>query len=367
MNGRRIMSVGISSVKECRKLKPQVESMKQRCCGMTRRGVPGRLQRGFVLLAWCMCSFGAWPCAALPPVSPNLRTKDSAAQQRRLSLPVPPNDLELDEQLRYIVEHYWDTFDFEDTTWLADTTCFEQAFADWAYLASFLPAEQVCKSTGYVVERADVSHAMLMRFALIAERYFTGAASPYRNEEAMIPILQQLTRAQNLEPAERARFGALLEQADRNRPGTQAAELRGMTADGRRIALSSLEGEYTLLLFYTPSCPTCASVERQIRSSTTITELLKQGKLSVYALYPGPGDEAWRQDVAEMEAPGWYVVCDPDGAVANLECYVISSTPSLYLLGGGRRVILKEPAFEQLESWLNEYAANCTSAQTSNL
>lgn len=321
---------------------------------ISRLGAAGLLPHALIL-SLLLCGFPGLPRAASRPDAPPRSGMPSSAL-RRLRPPLPPNGLGRDEQLLYMVEHYWDSFDFGDATWLADSASFEQAFADWAYLASFLPADRAARSTGYVVERADVSHPMLMRFAQAAEHYFAGADSPYRNEEALIPILQGLTRAQSVEPAERERFGALLSAADRNRPGTQAAELHGAASDGRRVALSSLDCDYTLLLFYTPSCPTCAFVERQIGISTTTSALLQQGKLRVYAFYPGPGDEAWRQSLADMPTEGWSVVCDPDGAVAQEERYVVASTPSLYLLGRGRRVILKDAAFEEIEQWLHEYA-----------
>lgn len=321
---------------------------------ISRLGVSGRLPHALVL-SLLLCGFPALLCAASRPDAPPRSGMPSPAV-RRLRPPLPPDTLDRDDKLLYMVEHYWDDFDFGDATWLADSASFEQAFADWAYLASFLPADRASRSTGYVVERADVSHPMLMRFAQAAEHYFAGADSPYRNEEALIPILQGLTRAQSAEPAERERFGALLSDADRNRPGMQAAELEGQAADGRRVPLSSLDCDYTLLLFYSPSCPTCRFVEQQIGISASLSALLQQGKLRVYAFYPGSGDEAWRQSLGDMPTEGWSVVCDPDGAVVREGRYVLRATPTLYLLGRGRRVILKDAPLEVIEQWLHEYA-----------
>lgn len=290
------------------------------------------------------------------PQGSALRLRQSAPAPRRLHPPLPPDTLGYGEQLLYVVEHWWDSFDFGDTAWLADSAAYEQAFADWAYIAGFLSDEYVSRSTGYVVARADVSRPMLLRFAQAAEHYFGSADSPYRNEEALIPILEALTTARHAEPAERERFAALLAAADRNRPGRQAAELHGQAADGRRVALSSLACDYTLLLFYSPSCSSCTFVKHQIEVSTAIGPLMQQGKLRVYALYPGSDDEEWRRTLGQMPSEGWTVVCDPDGSVTDEGRYALGTLPTLYLLGRERRVLLKDAALEKIEQWLHEYA-----------
>lgn len=83
---------------------------------------------------------------------------------------------------------------------------------------------------------------------------------------------------------------------------------------------------------------------------------MQQGKLRVYALYPGSDDEEWRRTLGQMPSEGWTVVCDPDGSVTDEGRYALGTLPTLYLLGRERRVLLKDAALEKIEQWLHEYA-----------
>ena len=56
-----------------------------------------------------------------------------AGKPTRHELPLPEIPAMLvddSSRLDYLSAHYWDGFDFKDTTWIADTAALEQAFAD---------------------------------------------------------------------------------------------------------------------------------------------------------------------------------------------------------------------------------------------
>ena len=272
---------------------------------------------------------------------------------RRIVLPQPPEGLSPGQALGYMASRYWDGMDFRDEGWLADSTALEQAFATWAYLLGRLPQDEAVPLVGKLLQEASARQEMLLRMAELAEHYFDDPNSPYRSEEFHIAALEALLAAPGLDDIHKIRPRELLADARRNRPGMRAAELRGTDAAGREAKLSDVEAEFTLLLFYEPGCPECARTERLIAASDVFGSLLRAGRLAVVAFSPDTELARWREQLPELPAP-WLVLCDPQQRVRRSRSYVIRATPTLYLLDGDKRVLLKDTPVEEMERWLTQ-------------
>ena len=78
--------------------------------------------------------------------------------------PELPDSLDAAGKTEYVLAHYWDGFDFEDRTWIADTVSMEQAFADWAFILLNIPQEIAVKHAGRPIAKAAVDSPMFVRF-----------------------------------------------------------------------------------------------------------------------------------------------------------------------------------------------------------
>lgn len=275
----------------------------------------------------------------------------TTAQTHQLDLPTPPAILPENERREFVAEHYWERFDFADTTWCADTAALERAFAPWAVLLGSLPQERAAALSGDLIRRAETEPSMQLRFAELAELFFYEVNSPFRNEELYIPVLEALLESRTIDTLYKTRPRILLEWALKNRPGTKAADFVYTCGDGTTGRLYGIDAEYTLLLFYTPDCPNCAAVERYILASEAFTSLTGPGRMKVLAVYPGEDPELWREHLPQMPAE-WIVGRDAQRVIDNQVLYDIRATPSLYLLDREKRVILKDARVEQIEAWL---------------
>lgn len=271
----------------------------------------------------------------------------------KLDLPIPPAILSEGEQLEFVAEHYWDSFDFADTTWCADTAALVNAFVPWAALLGRLPQERAAALSGDLIRRAETEPAMLLCLSEAAERFFYEVNSPYRNEELYIPVLEALLASRTIDTIYQIRPRAQLDLAMKNRPGMRAADFVYTRGDGTTGRLYGLDAEYTLLLFYVPDCPNCAAVERYIVSSEVFTSLTDSERLKVLAVYPGGDPELWREHLSQMPAD-WIVGRDAQRVIDNSELYDIRATPSLYLLDREKMVVLKDARVERIEAWLYE-------------
>lgn len=276
----------------------------------------------------------------------------SRAAVHRLALPRPPAALATDSaRLAYVAEHYWDAFDFRDTTWIADTAALEQAYANFLGVIFSMPPERTALVQRRLVDSAAVCPAMYDRFVEVSDRYLDDPNSPMRSEELYIPVLEARIASPNVDDAYKIAPRCRLETALKNRPGTVAADFNYTTASGRTGRLSKLRGDHTLLLFYTPGCPDCARVERYIADSKILAPLIASKRMAMLAVYVDGDLGAWRTHLSQMPA-GWTVGWDPAQAINDRKLYDLPAIPNLYLLDKDKRVIFKDAPVERIEAWL---------------
>ena len=112
-----------------------------------------------------------------------------------------------------------------------------------------------------------------------------------------------------------------------------------------------MKNDRLLLLFYDPECESCHEVLMQMAADRALAEAVKAGKLSVLAVYTEGNDGTWRKALPDMPE-GWTVGTDRE-AVKQGALYDLKAMPSLYLLDGQKRVVLKDAAYEKIRAALD--------------
>ena len=93
-----------------------------------------------------------------------------------------PSTVPPEERRAYLRDHYWDNFDFRDTTLLAEVDTVAMVRALFAYVANFVaPDDRAAIDT--LMRRASASKPMTEYFAMLAERVLHDPNSPARNDE----------------------------------------------------------------------------------------------------------------------------------------------------------------------------------------
>lgn len=274
-------------------------------------------------------------------------------KERTFELPAIPATLTVPaDRAAYLVEHYWDRFPFTDTVYcqLPDVT--EQAFVNYLDLLHHVSSKQAEQSVEAMIQKTEVSATMSSYMAELYEKYLNDAESPLRNESLFIVALRQQLKAKHLSEVEKIRPNQLLALALKNRPGEPATDFSYVTVSGKRGALSEIVADYLLLLFYDPDCEDCQETIARLKESPRIVQLTKSSRLQIMAVYPGEELASWRQQVAKMPS-GWIHVQNADQRLINEELYNLQSYPTLYLLDGDKRVLLKETSLAEVESYLS--------------
>lgn len=273
--------------------------------------------------------------------APREVSETAGAKPARVFLPaVPPTGIAREELRGYMLEHYWDRFDFSDTLFIAeiDTSRMLEAFA--LYVGSFLSPDEPAPMKA-LMERAGSSGPMLRYFGMLAERVLYDPNSPLRSDELYIPVLEALSESPLLDEWEKIAPQHELRLAKQNRIGARANDFRYTLADGTSGRLSDIQADYVLLFIYNPGCAMCKQLREDIVGSPMLNERTERGELKILALYPDEDLAAWHA-YRDRIPPRWINAYDATQQLREQELYDLKAIPALYLLDRDKRVLVKD-------------------------
>lgn len=269
-----------------------------------------------------------------------------AAPQDELVLPTVPSGLTAPEdRADYVLAHFWDNMDFSDTTRSRSVAFMEQNFANFASLFGIARIGEVLPGAAKkLMERAQVDRDAYNLLAETADKYLYNSNSPMLDEEAYIPFLEAIVNGGFIDEALKARYENQLEGCLKNRPGTPANDFKMILRDGK---VSTLMKECRggsraiLLLFYDPDCGNCARLVSEMEHDPYLADAITAKRVRVIAVYPDGIDEEWQAAAGHIPAT-WVDAMSPGGQVSEEEVYSLRAMPTLYLLDGDGKVVMKD-------------------------
>lgn len=304
-----------------------------------------------LLLASCRAKTGT------AEVKEHTRT-DSTVVQPQAQFPFPEIPATLTEpeaRKSYLLTHYWECFDFADTTLVNNRDVTEQGFVNFiALLLDGTTSEELARESlknwcaGFVGK--DHARKVLTK---TADDYLYNPNSPFYNEGLYGMYLEALLSKLPQTDAMRSAYRFKLELVRRNNVGDKATDFVYYLSDGSRhtLAATPVKSNRLLLMFYDPECESCHEVLLQMAADTALAEAVRAGKLSVLAVYTEGNDEAWRKALPDM--PDKWIVGTDREVVKTGALYDLKAMPSLYLLDGQKRVLLKDAAYEAVRRSLH--------------
>lgn len=289
-------------------------------------------------LVLILAAVGLAACGGRAPRRPAATPAETPA----VFLPaIAPAALAPEERVEWLRWHYWDNFDFADTTFLAraDTLQLFEAYARYVQLLFSAPTDGAPMDS--LMRRAAVSRPMLDYFAMLADQVLGDPNSPLRNDEFYIPVLRAQLSSPWYDEYERLAPEYRLSLASQNRIGQPANDFRYTLASGATGSLYGLRAEYVLLFINNPGCPMCREIREAISASPMLTELIEHGRLRVLALYPDENLDEWRAYREQIPA-SWINAYDDGCVLREKGLYDLSAIPSLYLLNAQKRVLVKD-------------------------
>ena len=220
-----------------------------------------------------------------------------AQQTDAFPYPSVPDTLRTPEsRATYVMAHYWDRFDFADTTLAHRPEITEQGFANFIDL---LP--RVAPATAAMGIKAFVDHlygmsgktcdTMREYFANITDKYLGDSGSPLHNDLLYAQFLDVMAANKYAGIAERTRNGYMARNLRKNLPGTVAADFTYVDRKGAQHHMHDFNAKYTLLYFYDPDCNHCHDTANQLRM---LPSLSANSPCRVLAVYAYDDVERWK-------------------------------------------------------------------------
>jgi peroxiredoxin len=196
----------------------------------------------------------------------------------------------------------------------------------------------------YITRWAENSKIMGMdeSFVYLVENYYMKGKATWLEQK---DLDKYIDRAKKIAP---------------NMIGQPAMDLRMQDTTGKIVPLSTIKADYTLLIFWSPTCGHCKT-EIPRFDSLYKTELKKRN-IKMYAVDADNEDEKWRVFIRENKLnDGWIHVSDPNHITNFRSFYDVYSTPTVYLLDDKK--IIRGKRFDDksllgLLDWLDKKKKN---------
>jgi peroxiredoxin len=239
----------------------------------------------------------------------------------------------------YYKKHYWDGYDFQDDR-LIFTPMYEPKLKNYmdkwvvpmpdtvikecdAILKKAEGAEETFKySLWYLTRWAETSKIMGMEevFVYLVEEYYMKDKATWLKPEQ---LKKYIDRAQKIAP---------------NMIGKPAMDLRLRNMRNEVTPLSSVNANYTLLIFYDADCGHCKKELPRIDS--LYKRKLYQHGLVIMAVETTNIVDKWKKFVTDQKLnSGWIHAYDPDRSTNFRDFYDVIVTPTIYLLDKNKKII----------------------------
>ena len=265
---------------------------------------------------------------------------------------MPPVQSTPEAQFQYMVDHYWDRFDFTDTLFIERVDSAEMMRAYAEYIATYVGpynGEPVAR----LMKRASVSRKMLDYFATMSEKLFHDPNSPLRSDELYIPVLEAQIAAPFYDEYEKMVPQYDLALASQNRILKKANDFRYTVASGRTSNLYSLKADFILIYINNPGCPMCRQIQEQLVASQIVADALKDGRLKILAIYPDEDLTLWHEHPLPKS---WINGYDKGRRLEKDRLYDLRAIPAMYLVDREKKVLVKDSTtVPEIERMVVEY------------
>lgn len=241
--------------------------------------------------------------------------------------------------------HFWDAYDFSATAKYTSQAN-KQGFLNFIKTLYATSPKHYSLAIEAMMQRAATSEEGYWYFLEMAEVMLYDPSSPLRNDLLWEMFLRHATGNNSpLDDVSKTRYVSLFQLVSRNQQGQKATDFTYTLADGSQGRLYDLKSPFVVLFFYNPGCSECARTKAQIEASGLLDALHDKGLVEVLAIHPDEDLTEWRQRLSEM--PEWWITAYDKGQKIDQErLYDLKAIPTLYLLDGEKRVLMKDPVVE---------------------
>lgn len=267
------------------------------------------------------------------------------------SVPMPeiPSSLtNPEDRADYLLRHFWDALDFKSVKLPKDSVLLEQSFSNFASVLPLVNADVKESAVKILMVHASQNRIAYDFMADIAEKYLWEADSPFYSEESFLPFVKYYIAN---DASRRDVAMAREEEIAMNAPGSVAPDFEVKDTDGAPTTLYGALGQApVIIMFYQPDCDHCHEAMDMLGKDARFMKGIEDGEFSFLPVYIGRDKAMWKSHASTLPK-SWHVMIDEDETIDNDNLYMIKATPSFYVIGRDRRIVLKDASLQSFLSF----------------
>ena len=194
-----------------------------------------------------------------------------------------------------------------------------------------------------------------------SEEFFTGLTEKYlyryrstpHIENMYLTFLECYTASPYIANENKIRPQMQISDIRKNSPGSIATDFTYTLSSGIKSQMHDIKTPLTLLYFNNPLCEECSATLEEMRNSSLLNDMIKNGEITVLSVYVDDQPQEWKDNLSHYPS-NWIVAMDDGRVIDNERLYVLRIIPSIYLLGKDKEVILKNVLWADVEKKLSK-------------
>ena len=277
-----------------------------------------------------------------------LATKDPAA---------PPDSLQGNDRYFHFMYHFFDNMPLDDDFIIrTPKSVFYQRFTEYIDKHMYgLPPSMAIPLLDSLIDRAEPAPEVFKWLVhTLTEKYLQSNVMVY--DELYVHLVQRYYATGKAFWSSPSVIDAQVERASKWEHllvGREAPELILFDTNQRAWSLHHMPGQYTLLLFWSPTCGHCRTIIPDVYK--VFERLADSLDITAFAILSEPDDSTvkkWKKFLADhkMTSPRWINLNGGEANVDWREVYDIQTTPQIYLVENkGHTFVAKKLNAELLE------------------
>ncbi|MDE6330024.1 MAG: DUF5106 domain-containing protein [Muribaculaceae bacterium] len=252
--------------------------------------------------------------------------------------PIAPEELpDLQTKSDWLMEHFWDSFNFKSTT-NVDQNALNDAFGVYSAAMMYASRAKALASVENIVKSIKGNPAMTLQFAKAAEEAFYGPRAIGWSDEVYIPFLKAVIADKKLSDTRKARYVAQYDNIKANAIGAKFPKLRMTLRDGRHQDFQP-STDYTIVEIGNPDCDDCRFARMKLEMASDLKTMVEEKRLTISFIVADAVPEE-ESDILTLlsDYPAAWITGISYGADDKLD---IRQTPTFYVLGKKGEILAK--------------------------